>query len=304
MNIVEVDKIVKKFGNLTASNNINFNVKEGIIYGLLGPNGAGKTTMIRMLTNIYIPDSGTIKIFGEAININTLNRMSYLPEERGLYKKLKVIDQLVYFARLKGMSRKDAENRAKEWLIKLDAADWKDKKIQELSKGMQQKVQFISTVLHDPEFLILDEPFSGFDPVNAEMFQSILIDLKKSGKTIILSTHLMHQAEKLCDEIGLINKGNMIINGTVREVKKQYGKNNIVCEFEGDSSFINEINEIQIIEKGSHFVEFKIDSKEIDTNAILQKFVDNSKVIKFEIVEPSLNEIFINAVNPGEIVNG
>lgn len=293
-NILEVKNVTKKYGDYKASNDISFNVKKGTIFGLLGPNGAGKTTMIRMINNIYVPDEGEILIFNEKLNPNHLNQMAYLPEERGLYKKLKVIDQLVYFGKLKGMSSKDATDRAKEWLIKLDASEWLNKKVQELSKGMQQKVQFIATIIHNPDFLILDEPFSGFDPINAETLKSIILNLKKEGKTVILSTHLMEQVEQLCDEIALINKGRLVLSGSVSEIKKRFKSNKFIVEYDGEFD-LNCIDGINVIHSYKNKVEFTVnDTTNIKT--LINKFNELVEINKFEHSEPKLNDIFINVV--------
>lgn len=295
MEILKLNNVSKYFGDYKATNDVSFSVQKGTIFGLLGPNGAGKTTIIRQITNIYYPDSGEITLFGESVSSKHQNIMGYLPEERGLYKKLKVIEQLIYFGELKGLSKKEAEKRARLWLIKLGANDWIDKKIQELSKGMQQKIQFISTILHDPEFLILDEPFSGFDPVNAELLKDIILELKNQGKTIILSTHVMSQVEQLCDEIVLINKGKIILEGKVREIKKSFGRNNLKIEFDGSDEFLNSIESSKIINRSNNSVEIKLEN-ESDSKQIFDSINDSTFVYKFELAEPSLHEIFINTV--------
>lgn len=293
-NILEVKNVTKKYGDYKASNDISFNVKKGTIFGLLGPNGAGKTTMIRMINNIYVPDEGEILIFNEKLNPNHLNQMAYLPEERGLYKKLKVIDQLVYFGKLKGMSSKDATDRAKEWLIKLDASEWLNKKVQELSKGMQQKVQFIATIIHNPDFLILDEPFSGFDPINAESLKSIILNLKKEGKTVILSTHLMEQVEQLCDEIALINKGKLVLSGSVSEIKKKFKSNKYILDYNGDFD-LNSIEGINIIHNYKNKIEFTV-NESTNIKTLINKLNELVEINKFEHSEPRLNDIFIDVV--------
>ena len=302
MEIVKVEGITKSFGNYKAVNNVSFSVSEGKIFGLLGPNGAGKTTTIRMITNILYPDSGTIEVMGKPTGTDVQNILGYLPEERGLYKKLKVIDQLVYFARLKEVPKALAVQRAMEWLAKLGAAGWENKKIQELSKGMQQKVQFISTILHNPSVMILDEPFSGFDPINTELLKSIILDMKAAGKTIILSTHVMSQVEQMCDDLVLINKGSVVLAGGVREIKSSFGKNTVIIEFDGDTGFLNNLNGIRINDKSSNRVEFKLEDPNLSTNDILQEAMRNNvKIIKFEKVEPSLHEIFIDVVGKENI---
>jgi ABC-2 type transport system ATP-binding protein len=301
MSIIKVEKIVKRFGDYTAVDNLSFNVEKGRIFGILGPNGAGKTTTIRMLTNILIPDEGSITMFGEPINSSFQDRMGYLPEERGLYKKIKVIDQLSYFGQLKGLTRSRAIQLSREWLKKMDASDWENKKIQELSKGMQQKVQFISTILHEPEILILDEPFSGFDPINTELLKTIIIDMKKAGKTILLSTHVMEQVEQMCDDICLIYKGKTILNGKVRDIKSSYGNDTLIIEFDGDDSFFSKFNNIKFINRTANRAEFRIGEGDYKAKDILRAAMENAEVSKFELVEPSLNEIFIDVVSKVEV---
>ncbi|HRP02772.1 MAG TPA: ATP-binding cassette domain-containing protein [Candidatus Kapabacteria bacterium] len=300
MSFLIIDSISKSFGDYTAVNNISFSVPKGIIFGLLGPNGAGKTTTIRMINNIIIPDKGSILLDGKKVDANTQNIMGYLPEERGLYKKLKVIDQLVYFGRLKGLDSKTAKSKAIQWLEKLGAKGWEDKKIQELSKGMQQKVQFISTMLHDPQFLILDEPFSGFDPLNTDLLKSIILEMKKLGKTIILSTHVMAQVEELCDEILLINKGNIILNGKVNEVKQKYGNNSFLLEFEGEAKNLSEVENIKILKSNNNYIEFQIKDG-LPINDILKALIERVDIKKFTKVEPTLHEIFISEVGKQNI---
>lgn len=296
MNILELKNVVKYFGDYKATNNVSFSIKEGTVFGLLGPNGAGKSTIIRQITNIYMPDEGEITLFGEKVGPEHQNRMGYLPEERGLYKKVKVIDQLIYFAQLKGVTKSKAKEKAMQWLIKLNASDWADKKIEELSKGMQQKIQFISTILHDPEFLILDEPFSGFDPINVEILKNIVLDMKKLGKTIILSTHVMNQAEQLCDEIVLINKGEVILDGTIRDAKKRFGRDHLKLEFEGDDTWLDQIQNIEFINRTKQNAEIKLLNGEEQAQEILKTAIENVKIYKFNLVEPDLHEIFIRMV--------
>ena len=295
MEILKVNSIVKKFGDFEAVSDVSFYVEKGTVFGLLGPNGAGKTTTIRMITNILKPDYGEITMFGEQVASRHQNRIGYLPEERGLYKKIKVIDQLIYFGMLKGMSRSDAQSEARKWLRKLEAESWESKKIQELSKGMQQKVQFISTILHNPDVLILDEPFSGFDPINTETIKKIILDLKEEGKTIILSTHIMEQVEQLCDNICLINEGKPVLSGLVREIKRSYGRDTIIMEWDGDDSFLNDFQNIRFINRSNNRAEFRI-SDGLKPMQILQQASLSNYIYKFELAEPSLNEIFIDVV--------
>lgn len=303
MTVLKVENILKKFGQYEAVKNVSFTVDKGHVFGLLGPNGAGKTTTIRMITNILIPDEGSINIFGEEAGVNHQNRIGYLPEERGLYKKIKVLDQLIYFGQLKGMSRSNAQSQALKWLKKLDAESWAGKKIQELSKGMQQKVQFITTILHNPDLLILDEPFSGFDPINIEILKRIILDLKNEGKTIILSTHVMEQVEQLCDSICLINKGKTVLSGKVRDIKNGYGRDTVLIEFDGDASFLDEFKNISYINRSDNRAEFRLTGSNLSSNEILESAMKKNEIFKFVIEEPSLNEIFIDVVSHGEKTN-
>ncbi len=295
MKILKVDSISKKFGTYKAVDNISFEVEEGKIFGLLGPNGAGKTTIIRMITNIIAPDSGSIKIFDNDMNSSQQNYIGYLPEERGLYKKVKVIEQLEYFGRLKGLSKSEANKRAQYWLNKVGANGWENKKIQELSKGMAQKIQFVSTVMHDPKFMIFDEPFSGFDPINTELLKNILLEMKSNGKTIILSTHQMFQVEQLCDEVFMINKGKSVLYGSLREIKKNYGKNHLIIEFSGSGKFIKELDPKKIVDYSENRVEIRISDYD-EAQVILKNALEGNEITKFIIDEPSLNEIFIDIV--------
>jgi ABC-2 type transport system ATP-binding protein len=293
MSTIKVQNLVKTFTDVKAVDNISFEVNGGAIFGLLGPNGAGKTTTIRMMNNIIIPDSGQIFIDGKEVNSDMQNIIGYLPEERGLYKKMKVIDQILYFAELKGLSKADALKKADYWLGRFSAGAWKNKKVQELSKGMQQKLQFITTILHDPAVLILDEPFSGFDPVNAELLNTIIMELKEQGKAIVLSTHLMHQVEKMCDDICLINKGKAILSGSVRNIKRSFGKNTIIMEYEGNLDFLKEMESVRINQSTSNRIEILILDKAIKPNMILEKAMSTAEIFKFELCEPSMDEIFI-----------
>ncbi|MCX6153529.1 MAG: ATP-binding cassette domain-containing protein [Candidatus Kapabacteria bacterium] len=304
MKILKIENIEKSFGDFKAVNRVSFSVEKGSVFGILGPNGAGKTTTIRMITNILMPDKGTINLFDAPVGPASQNRIGYLPEERGLYKKLKVIDQLSYFGELKGLKHGDALKKARYWLGKLDAADWENKKIMELSKGMQQKVQFIATILHSPDFLILDEPFSGFDPLNAEILKKIILDFKNEGKTIMLSTHVMEQVEQMCDNICLINKGEALLSGNVREIKSRYSRDTILMEYDGDDSFFDGFSNITFHNRTKNRAEFKVDTESHSPYHILQAAIDKCQVFKFELMEPSLNQIFIDVVTNWERKNG
>lgn len=295
MNIVEIRNVMKRFNEFVAVNNLSFEVRQGSIFGLLGPNGAGKTTSIRMILNIFAPDEGEILVLGKHVSPELQQRIGYLPEERGLYKKMKVGEQIVFFANLKGVATSTAQKRVDEWLERMKLSEWKNKNAVELSKGMQQKVQFIATVLHEPELLILDEPFSGLDPVSVDLLKGVILDLKSQGKTIIFSTHQMEQVEQMCDEICLINHGTKVLSGSVREVKRRFGRNTIVMDFEGNDSFITD----ELIKRHKRLANHSemVLQDGADPQEVLRRAVAAGvRVNRFEMVEPSLNEIFIESV--------
>jgi ABC-2 type transport system ATP-binding protein len=293
---VLVDDVTKSFGEFTAVSNLSIEVRAGRIFGLLGPNGAGKTTTIRMIVNITAPDSGEIKIFGRKITPELQDRIGYLPEERGLYKKMKIGEQLKFFAELKNVKGKDAEKRVDHWLEKLKLTEWKNKKSMELSKGMQQKIQFITSVLHDPDLLILDEPFSGLDPVNVELLKEIVLELKAVGKTIIFSTHQMEVAERICDDICLINRSRKVLEGSIREVKKSFGRNLVALRIEGDDAVLNDKMLVSKIERHTDEVEVLL-AEGASAQTLLNRLIASGATIgKFEMIEPSLNKIFITKV--------
>ncbi len=296
MNALEVRGISKSFKDVKAVQNVSFSIESGKIFGILGPNGAGKTTTIRMIAGVILPDEGEIEVLGTKDVQNIQNRIGYLPEERGLYKKMKVLDQLIYFGELKEMRRKEAEERGRYWLKQLDASDWVNKRIQELSKGMQQKVQFVSTLLHDPDILILDEPFSGFDPINVEVFKQIILDLKAQGKTILLSTHNMEQAEQLCDEVCLINKGKIVLSGSIVDIKSQRANDTVVCEYYGSDDIRNLLSGVKILSYSQNRIEFRFDHFNFDLKEFLKNLVERVEVKKIEFMAPSLREIFIEEV--------
>ncbi|MBA4183049.1 MAG: ATP-binding cassette domain-containing protein [Acidobacteria bacterium] len=293
---LKVENVSKHYGDFTAVSNLSFDVRAGRVFGFLGPNGAGKTTTIRMIVGITIPDEGTIKLFDRGISNESQNRIGYLPEERGLYKKMKIVDQLRYFAALKNVSQSDADKRIDFWLDRMKLAEWKTKKTTDLSKGMSQKIQFISTVLHNPDLLILDEPFSGLDPVNVEFLIEIVAELKTQGKTIIFSTHLMETAERLCDDIILINKSRKVIGGTLREVKASFGRNLIALRSVGGETVLEDKSLVAKIT--THADEREIELAEnADPQFLLKKLIENgASISKFEQIEPSLNDIFIENV--------
>src|SRR5437660_7234913 len=235
-----LDHVSKSFGDFTAVSNLSLQVKPGRVFGLIGPNGAGKTTTIRMIVNITVPDSGSIELLGQRMTTALQDRIGYLPEERGLYKKMKVGEQLRFFAELKDVTGKEADARIDKWLAKLQLSDWKEKRTKELSKGMQQKVQFITAVIHDPDLLILDEPFSGLDPVNVEVMKETILEQKAAGKTIILSTQQMEIAEKLCADGCMINKARKVLDGRLREIRRSFSRNAVALQFEGGDGLLND----------------------------------------------------------------
>ncbi|MDR0926845.1 MAG: ATP-binding cassette domain-containing protein [Ignavibacteria bacterium] len=295
MNILQVNDVVKRFGNNIVSNHISFDVRQGTIFGLLGPNGAGKTTLIRMICNIFSPDEGTISLFGQQLNSELQNRIGYLPEERGLYKKNKIIEQITYFGELKGMSHSNALASARKWLDKMGATAWENKKIEELSKGMQQKIQFISTVIHSPDFLILDEPFSGFDPVNTELLKNVILEMKSNGTTIILSTHIMSQVEEMCDEVCMINTGIPVLQGTVSSIRNSYKRNTIHLEYSGTLDF-TAFPQLQVISQSEGSATLKMVDENFSTKAFISQINDIVEINKFAIETPNMHEIFIDKV--------
>ncbi len=293
---LRVSNITKRFGDFTAVEDLSFDVRAGRVFGFLGPNGAGKTTTIRMIVGITAPDEGSISLFGEPVSYATQNRIGYLPEERGLYKKMKVVDQLKYFAELKGVSRSVTDKKIDFWLERMGLGEWKKAKTTDLSKGMQQKIQFISTVLHDPDLLILDEPFSGLDPVNVEFMIDVLSEFRNEQKTVIFSTHLMETAERLCHDIILINKARKVIGGSLREVKESYGTNLIAFRgWNADKVIADKALVDRVV---SHADEQELHLAEgFDPQQVLKALLESgASVTKFEITEPSLNDIFIEKV--------
>jgi ABC-2 type transport system ATP-binding protein len=290
---VEVSHIAKSFADKVAVDNLSFSVAQGEMFGLIGPNGAGKTTTIRMMMDILKPDSGEVTILGEKLNEATKNKLGYLPEERGLYKKLKVIDSIVYLASLKSVDRHSATEKANELLTQTGMLDSKNKKIEALSRGMGQIIQFIVTIIHDPQLLVLDEPFAGLDPVNTEMLKGMLADLRNQGKAVILSTHQMNQVEELCDRILMINNGQDVLYGDLSEIKARYRGNSVLLDFTG------ELGEIPgVTGKRTHkgYTELMLDDK-ATPQQVLAHLIDRGMVInRFEVATPSLNEIFLKEV--------
>ncbi|OIP56850.1 MAG: hypothetical protein AUK34_10715 [Ignavibacteria bacterium CG2_30_36_16] len=294
MNALEVKNLCKSFGIVKAVDDVSFGVPEGSIFGLIGRNGAGKTTTIRMMMNIYLPDAGEVFLRGEKVTAAFKDKVGYLPEERGLYKKMKVLDTLLYFAELKGKSGKEVERKAVEYLEKFELADRKLSKIEDLSKGNQQKVQFIATILHDPEFVILDEPFSGLDPINTNLLKEIILDLKRQGRVIIFSTHLMDFAERLCDHITMIDQGKVLLSGSLKELKSKYGQKHVSLNFSGDISFLKNHPIIENIEDFGSTLGIKVKDPS-QTQQLLKLLVDHNVLVnKFDANEISLHEIFIH----------
>jgi ABC-2 type transport system ATP-binding protein len=293
MQAVEVNRVAKSFSDKIAVDDLSFTVAQGEMFGLIGPNGAGKTTTIRMMMDIIKPDSGEVTILGEKLNEATKNRLGYLPEERGLYRKLKVLESIVYLASLKGMNGRSATEKADELLTKTGMSATKSKKIEALSRGMGQIIQFIVTIIHEPQLLVLDEPFSGLDPVNTELLKGMLADLRNQGKAIILSTHQMNQVEELCDRILMINNGQDVLYGDLNEIKARYRGNSVLLDSEG------ELGEIQgVIGKRSHkgYTELMLDDKATPQQVLVHLMNRGVVINRFEVATPSLNEIFLKQV--------
>ncbi len=295
MSLLSLQHIVKQYGNYVASDDVSFTIPKGKIFGMLGPNGAGKTTLIRMITRILYPDKGTILFDGEELSDKHTECIGYMPEERGLYKKMKVGEHLIYLGRLKGLSKTKAKENVQYWLTRFNIQSWEGKTIEELSKGMSQKIQFIATVLHDPKLLILDEPFSGLDPINSKLIEDEIHELSNKGKTIIFSTHRMEQVEEICDDIVLVNKGRVILDGSVKELKHRFKENKFHILFNGEvnGAFLEKLN---VVERapGELTVKFEEEHK---GNELLRLFVENNvEVHSFNEVLPTINDIFIRQV--------
>jgi ABC-2 type transport system ATP-binding protein len=306
MPIVALRHVRKVYDTKVAVEDLSFTIEPGTMFGLLGPNGSGKTSSIRMMIGITVPDSGHVFLFDRPFNRESLSRVGYLPEERGLYKKMNVLDQLVFLGQLHGLSAAVATKRAYAWCERLEIGEAIPKKTEDLSKGMQQKIQFIATLLHDPELIIMDEPFSGLDPVNAVLLMETLIDLRRQGKAVLFSTHRMDQVEKLCDNIALINRGHLVLSGSMREIKSSYPRNHIVINFEGGDGFLDH-PAIEDIKRYNGQAEIRLYPSETlaeDAQSLLAQAMDCAHVTRFEVMEPTLEEIFIEKVqqtSPGGI---
>jgi ABC-2 type transport system ATP-binding protein len=294
MPVVELAGVTKAYENKVAVRDLSLSIEAGQMFGLLGPNGAGKTSSIRMMMGITLPDLGQVNLFDRPFDRKSLERVGYLPEERGLYKKMKVLEQLVFFAELHGIERHEARKRATNWATRLEIDDALGKKTEELSKGMQQKIQFIGSLLHDPGLIVMDEPFSGLDPVNAQLLEKTLLELKDQGKAIVFSTHRMDQVEKLCDSICLVNQGKAVLSGRVREIKSRYERNHVIVEFEGSADFLSSA-EIAEAKNFSGHAEIRLNPHG-DAQKLLQEASAAATIYRFELVEPSLEEIFIRTV--------
>jgi len=292
-----LERVTKRYDSLTAVGDLSLRIRRGALFGLLGPNGAGKTTTLRMLMRILIPDEGSIQVLGEPLNERTQDRIGYLPEERGLYPRMQVRKLLVFLGALKGLAEGEANRRARDWLERLQLADWSEKKVIDLSKGMQQKVQFIAAVIHRPPLLILDEPFTGLDPINAVVVKDIMLELREQGSTIILSTHRMEQVEMMCDSICLIHQGRNVLSGELTAIKRSYGKNTVRIEYEGDGDFLNQPGVVRSLNRFGAVTEAKL-VPGADAQEILKAAVAGGvRINRFELVEPPLNDIFIEKVS-------
>jgi ABC-2 type transport system ATP-binding protein len=298
--MLSIRNIVKQYAGHRALDDVSLEVESGKIFGLLGPNGAGKTSLIRIINQITAPDSGEVYFNGQKLDQSHINRIGYLPEERGLYKKMEIGEQMIYLARLKGLSRADATTRLKFWFEKLGMETWWKKKIEELSKGMQQKAQFVATILHEPELIILDEPFSGFDPVNAELIKDEILELNKKGATILFSTHRMESVEELCDAIALIHKSHKILDGRVKTIRNSYKNDTYLVEYTGSHIDFDGAQPFDLIsdvagEDDSHTIKIKLNNT--TANDVLQYLLPKTRINMLQEVIPSMNEIFIEKVN-------
>lgn len=293
MYALEVKNLRKTFNSIVAVDDVSFSVPEGAVFGLIGRNGAGKTTTIRMMMNIYMPDSGEVILRGTKAGSEFKQKVGYLPEERGLYKKMKVIDTILYFAEIKGKQKKDVEQKADDYLRRFDLYDRRLSKVEDLSKGNQQKVQFISTIIHDPEFVIFDEPFSGLDPINTNLLKDIIMEMRAAGKVIIFSTHLMDFAEKLCDHIAMIDQGKIILHGTMNEIKANYGQRNVSLSYEGDISFLNRCSFIEKIENFGNTTGIRVKESHQIKELLKMLVANDIEVKKFDANDITLQEIFI-----------
>lgn len=295
MEALRLENVSKSFDKVQAVSDLSLTVPAGKVYGFLGPNGAGKTTTLRMLLQIILPDSGNVHILGQLNSRAVLDRVGYLPEERGVYRKMKVHEALEFFGELKGMKRKDCQQKIDYWLGRFEMASVRTKKMEELSKGNQQKIQFLTAVLHEPDLIVLDEPFMGLDPINSRLLKEILLEQKNRGAAIIFSTHLMDEAEKLCDSICLINKGKKVLDGELKTIKQSFGKRNIILSYTGSADYLKDSSLVKHYNDYGNHVEISL-TDGASYKTLLQKALQEADVTRFEMVEPSLNEIFITTV--------
>lgn len=298
-NVLEVNGLVKDFDGKRAVNDISFNLRKGEIMGMLGPNGAGKTTTIRMIMNIIAPDSGSIRILGREFSEEMKDRVGYLPEERGLYRKMKIMDTLVYLGELKGLKAAEVRKRGLSLLERFGLGEYQDKKVEELSKGMAQKLQFIATILHEPDLLILDEPFSGLDPLNIELVKDIILEKKSQGIPIIFSTHLMEYAEKTVDTVVMINQGSKVLDGSLQQIKTEHGKKLFRVSCEGDASFVVGLPYVKEVRNQGRELEIELHSL-ADKEKLLSDLLTRVSLLSFAVADPSLANIFLQKVNSGE----
>jgi ABC-2 type transport system ATP-binding protein len=304
MACLSLRNVTKRYASITAVDDLSFEVIPGRIFGLLGPNGAGKTSTIRMIAYITAPDSGTIQVDGKIVSPLTQERMGYLPEERGLYRRMKVGEQLIYLSMLKGMARSAARDAVKYWLDRFDAISWMSKRTDQLSKGMQQKVQFVATVAHDPDLLIFDEPFSGLDPINSDLLRDVIFELREKGKTIMFASHRMEQVEQICEDICLIANGAALVSGSLRDVKRAGGRNVVEIEFEGSDGFVDDFesdHSLEILSSTVGMVRLRLNDPTL-TDKVLDRARRDASILRFELVEPSLNEIFIDRVGAQTVI--
>ncbi len=292
---ISIRAVRKAYSGHVAVKDLTIDIPRGAVFGLLGPNGAGKTTTLRMVMNVIAPDAGSIEILGHAAGSAIRDRIGYMPEERGLYQRMVVEEQLLFLAEIKGLSRTDAHRRLGPWLERLGLGEWRKRKLNELSKGMQQKAQFVATILHDPDILIMDEPMSGLDPVGASTLREALLDLRRQGKTLVLSSHQMETVERLCDAIALINRGEKLLDGPVSEVKARHGKNTVVLAFDGDGAFLRDLPAVSKVTDFGRYVEIRMEDG-ADPQEILRQATARLRLSRFEVVEPSLHDIFVEAV--------
>ncbi|HIJ51854.1 MAG TPA: ATP-binding cassette domain-containing protein [Planctomycetes bacterium] len=298
MNAATLENVCKSFGQVHAVDNLSVQVPAGSVYGFLGPNGAGKTTTIRMIMNIIRPDSGRIEIFQDGQIERVKNRIGYMPEERGLYRKMTVRKVLAYFGAIKGLDTKELAHRVPYWLEQVDLAGWADKRVEELSRGMHQKLQFAVTVINNPELVILDEPFSGLDPLNQDLLKNIILEMRNEGKTVIFSTHVMHEAEKLCDFILLINKGKSILDGRLDEIRSRQSAHTVSVELDGDAGFVERLPMVRAVKSEGKRLDVTL--TDADTQQFLQALMQRARVRAFEVKVPSLHEIFVNLVGASD----